>query len=83
MQRRAYEEVKEVAERHNGKINHETIGEMDYLEAVIMENLRIHPPGTLQIRLCKEDCEVLGILSEYLVKSLLTLVTLHRLRQAC
>ena len=63
VQRRVYEEVKEVAERHNGKINHETIGEMDYLEAVIMENLRIHPPATLQIRLCKEDCEVLGILS--------------------
>ena len=63
VQRRAYEEVKEVAERHNGKINHETIAEMDYLEAVIMEDLRMHPPGNLHIRVCKEDCEVPSIIS--------------------
>ena len=31
VQRRAYEEVKEVMERHGGKIDHETIADMEYL----------------------------------------------------
>ena len=45
-------------ERHGGKINHETIAEMEYLEAVIMENLRVHTPVLAHIRVCREDCEV-------------------------
>ena len=44
-------------ERHGGKIDHETIGDMEYLEAVIMENLRMHAPVLGHIRTCKEDCE--------------------------
>ena len=59
MQQRAYEEVRDVMERHGGKINHETIAEMEYLEAVIMENLRVHTPVLAHIRVCREDCEVL------------------------
>ena len=58
VQRRAYEEVKEVMERHGSKINHETIADMEYLEAVVMENLRMHTPVLAHIRTCKEDCEV-------------------------
>ena len=58
MQQRAYEEVRDVMERHGGKINHETIAEMEYLEAVIMENLRVHTPVLAHIRVCREDCEV-------------------------
>ena len=58
VQQRAYEEVREVMERHGGKINHETIADMEYLEAVIMENLRMHTPVLAHIRTCKEDCEV-------------------------
>ena len=45
-------------ERHGGKINHETIADMHYLEAVIMENLRMHTPVLAHIRVCREDCEV-------------------------
>ena len=45
-------------ERHGGKINHETIADMEYLEAVVMENLRMHTPVLAHIRTCKEDCEV-------------------------
>jgi len=58
VQQRAYEEVREVMERHGGKINHETIADMEYLEAVIMENLRMHTPVLAHIRTCKEDCEI-------------------------
>jgi len=58
VQERTYQEVKEVLERHNGKIDHETVGEMEYLEAVIMENLRMHTPVLAHIRTCKEDVEI-------------------------
>jgi cytochrome P450 len=43
--------------RHGGKVNHETIEEMEYLEATIMENLRIHPPILSSQRYCAKDCE--------------------------
>merc|ERR1712110_362577 len=30
----------------------------EYLEAVVMENLRMHTPVLAHIRTCKEDCEI-------------------------
>ena len=31
---------------------------MEYLEAFINENLRLHPPVVNQVRTCTKDCEV-------------------------
>jgi cytochrome P450 len=52
------DEVKEVMARHDGKINHETIEEMEYLEATINENLRMNSPILLHLRVCSKDTEV-------------------------
>jgi cytochrome P450 len=52
------DEVKEVMARHDGKINHETIEEMEYLEATINENVRMTSPILLHLRVCSKDTEV-------------------------
>jgi cytochrome P450 len=62
VQDRVYKEVNDVMDRHNGKINHETIEEMEYLEATINENLRLHSPVVVHLRVCNKDTEV-GCLS--------------------
>jgi cytochrome P450 len=36
--------VKSVLDEFNGRIDHETISQMPYLEAAINENLRMCPP---------------------------------------
>ena len=58
VQQRLYEEISEVMERFDGKINHETIEEMEYLEAALLENLRISTPLSVHGRICEKDCEV-------------------------
>ena len=52
------EEVDEITDKFDGVVDHETIADMEYLEAVVMENLRMHTPVLAHIRTCKEDCEV-------------------------
>ncbi len=39
-----YEEIENVLEKHDGQINHKTINEMHFLEAAILENLRMCGP---------------------------------------
>ncbi len=52
------DEIQEVKDRHNGVINHDTIGDMEFLEAAISETLRLMPPIMNQFKGCKKDCEV-------------------------
>ena len=54
-----YEEVEEVLRQHDGRIDHETINDMKYLEAAIHEDLRLMGPALVHTRLCTKDCEVL------------------------
>ena len=58
IQEKVVEEIKEVVERHDGKIDNETIKDMPYLEAVIAEDLRLSGPVLFHSRLCTKDCEV-------------------------
>ena len=58
IQERVYDEVTDVMQRHDGKIDHETISEMEYLEACVNESLRLLPPFLVIFRLCTKDCEV-------------------------
>ncbi len=46
VQEKIYEEIVSVAEANDGVIDHETIGQMVYLEAAVDENLRLCPPVT-------------------------------------
>ena len=58
MQQKAYEEVMGAMDRFEGKINHESADEMQYLEAVINESMRMWGTGNFVGRICKKDCEV-------------------------
>lgn len=58
VQETLYQEIQEVLREHGGKITHDTINHMKYLEACIMENLRIMGPVTIHSRVCSKDCEV-------------------------
>ncbi|KAF4519270.1 hypothetical protein B566_EDAN002159 [Ephemera danica] len=52
IQIRARSEVQEVLARHNGKCSYEAIAEMKYLENVLNETLRKHPPTSRIERVC-------------------------------
>ena len=58
VQQRAYEEVLEATERFGGKINHESVDEMEYLEGIINETMRMYGVAGFVGRICKKDCEV-------------------------
>lgn len=50
--------MSDTLERYNGRIDHETISDMKYLEACIYEDLRIAGPVMITRRVCDRDCEV-------------------------
>ena len=60
VQEKVYEEVM-VCLDDDDNVTHETIKEMHYLEAFIMETLRLKPPVTEHFRTCVKDCTVNGI----------------------
>ena len=61
LQEKIYEEIQDIITASGGKIDHETISQMHYLEAAINESLRICGPITDSVRLCVKDCEIQGI----------------------
>jgi cytochrome P450 len=48
-------------ETTRGKIDHDSISQLHYLEATIYENLRMNGPANDNFRLCSKDVEVNGI----------------------
>ena len=58
MQERLYDEIQEVLEQQSGRLDHETINDLTYLEAAINENLRLNGPVTFHFRSCNKDTEV-------------------------
>ncbi|XP_044733507.1 cytochrome P450 6k1-like [Chrysoperla carnea] len=54
-------EIKSVLEKHNNVLNYDTIQEMPYLEMVLLETLRKHPPIPRFDRCCIKDYKVRGI----------------------
>ena len=44
VQERVYNEVMKAKEENGGKLNQDTMERLEYLEATVMENMRVHPP---------------------------------------
>ncbi|VEN46624.1 unnamed protein product [Callosobruchus maculatus] len=54
------DEIKTVLKKHDGKLTYEAVIEMEYLEKVINETLRKHPPLANSMRVCSKDYKVPG-----------------------
>ena len=59
VQEKLYEEIQSTLEKHGSKLDHNTISDMAYLDAVIQENLRLSGPINVHFRVCTKDCEVI------------------------
>lgn len=60
IQMRLRREIVDSLDAHNGEINYESILEMKYLEMVVSESLRKHPPVNVLTRKCTKDYQVPG-----------------------
>ncbi|XP_075979686.1 cytochrome P450 6B1-like [Anticarsia gemmatalis] len=53
-------EIREVLDRHEGKISYELLQELVYMEMVIQETLRLYPPFPSIQRMCTKDYMIPG-----------------------
>ncbi|XP_072396935.1 probable cytochrome P450 6a14 isoform X1 [Diabrotica undecimpunctata] len=60
IQNKLRDEIKRVLNKHNNELTYDAIMEMKYLEQVIYESLRKHPPTPNLIRKCTKDYIVPG-----------------------
>lgn len=58
IRRRLQNEIDQVLEETNGQPSYEVINNMEYLDAVIHESLRMYPLGVIIDRLCVKDFEL-------------------------
>ncbi|XP_055302489.1 probable cytochrome P450 6d5 [Sitodiplosis mosellana] len=55
---KAYEEIVNVLQKHDGHLSYESLSEMKYLDNCIDETLRLHPPFEFISRECTKDYRV-------------------------
>lgn len=54
-QHKLFEEITAIRAKHNGQITYECLQEMHYLESVLLEALRMHPPLMVLSKVCTEE----------------------------
>ena len=82
MQDTLVEEVDDVLEAHGGRLDHESITDMPYLEACIKEALRIFPPVSRNDRMCTKDWHDEGLFIPKGSPSFESLTAVNLLRNA-
>lgn len=60
IQHKLRKEIEEVLEKHGGQCSYEALLEMNYLEMVLLESLRKHPPVARVDRLCTQPYTIPG-----------------------
>ncbi|CAF0846127.1 unnamed protein product [Brachionus calyciflorus] len=60
-QEKLIQEVDDVLDRHDGKVNYESISEMHFMDNVINETLRMFPPAVRLDRIASADYEYNGM----------------------
>ncbi|XP_032683013.1 cytochrome P450 9e2-like [Odontomachus brunneus] len=58
IQRRLQNEIDQVLEDTNGQVTYEAINNMEYLDSVLSETLRMYPAGIATDRVCVKDFEL-------------------------
>ncbi|KAK9744840.1 Cytochrome P450 [Popillia japonica] len=58
IQQKAREDINNIMKKHNDQLTYDAINEMKYLQMVVDETLRKHPPGTTLNRLCNTDYKI-------------------------
>lgn len=54
-QQKVYDEVTTILAKHNGQITYESVQEMTYIDSIIHESIRIHPPAFQLAKLCTKS----------------------------
>lgn len=60
IQQKLRKEIEEVLEKHGGQCSYEALLEMNYLDMVLLESLRKHPPAGRLDRLCTQPYTIPG-----------------------
>ncbi|CAG9827989.1 unnamed protein product [Diabrotica balteata] len=58
LQNKVRDEINRVLAKHDDKVTYESIMDMEYLEKVVLESLRKHPPLALLPRICTKNYQV-------------------------
>ncbi|XP_047000865.1 cytochrome P450 6k1-like [Schistocerca americana] len=58
IQSKLHDEIDAVLEENGGEISYDAIGKMTYLDKVVSESLRKHPPAAVLNRECKQDYKI-------------------------
>lgn len=58
IQKKVQQEIDDVFSKYNGELSYDAIVEMEYLEKVLCESLRVYPPIGYLTRRCIEDTEL-------------------------
>nr|UNY86272.1 CYP6a13 [Phyllotreta striolata] len=67
VQEKLREEIKQTLKKNDNKLTYESVVEMEYLEKVVCETMRKHPPFHRLARLCNKDFKVPN--SDLVIKS--------------
>ncbi|XP_063852736.1 cytochrome P450 9e2-like [Scylla paramamosain] len=80
IQQKCMAEIDQVLERHNGEITYEAISEMNYLDMVFAETLRLYPPAPRVDRTVTKDYTLPGtdITLPAGLKVIISIYSIHR-----